>query len=758
MLETLHRIVQEVNSAEKLPDALQLIVSRVRQVMDTQACSISLVDDRHGEYVLMATEGLSKSLIGKLRVKLNEGLIGLVGRREEVINIGNAPSHPEFYHHPELGEDNYRAFLGVPIIHHRRLLGVLTIHQDDIRGFDQDEEAFMMTLAAQLAGVIAHSEATGQLAEYFSVFSQTELKDTTLRGVPSVPGVGIGIGVMVYPLADLDAIPERKTRDIDTEISLFKKALAATREQLQQLGEKLSAVDFAEERALFDAYVSILSDDSLGHDVVLEIKKGVWAQTALSRVVQRHIKQFEAMEEEYFRERAADFSELGRRVLAQLQAKQSKVKKYAPQTVLVGAEVSAADLVEVPEGKLAAVVSAKGSSNSHVAILARALGVPTVMGASGFPITQLEEQQVVVDGYLGQVYVAPSAELLSEFQALAKEEDELDASLEELRGKRTETLDGSRIKLYVNTGLAADAGLSLSVGAEGVGLYRTEVPFMMRDRFPAEEEQRVIYSQLLKAFAPRPVTMRTLDIGGDKALPYFPVQEDNPFLGWRGIRITLDHPEIFLMQIRAMLRASIKFSNLRIMLPMISGVGEIDEAMHLIKQAYNEVIDEGCQIKMPAIGVMIEVPAAVYQARSFAKRVDFISVGSNDLTQYLLAVDRNNTRVAGLYDSLHPAVLKAISSVVEDVHAEGKEVSICGEMTSDPYAVLLLLAMGFDSLSMNASILPRMKWLIRNFTMAEARRLLSEVVAMEDPTLIRLRIEQSIVQAGLGGLIRAGGR
>jgi phosphotransferase system enzyme I (PtsP) len=278
----------------------------------------------------------------------------------------------------------------------------------------------------------------------------------------------------------------------------------------------------------------------------------------------------------------------------------------------------------------------------------------------------------------------------------------------------------------------------------------------MRDRFPSSEEQRIIYRQLLASFAPRPVIIRTLDVGGDKPLPYFPIKEDNPFLGWRGIRITLDHPDIFLSQARAMLRASEGLDNMRVMLPMISDVTEVDEALRLLKKAFNDVQTEGYDIEMPQIGVMIEVPSAVYQARALAKRVDFLSVGSNDLTQYVLAVDRNNPRVANLYDSLHPAVLRSLIQVVDGAHQEGKHVSICGEMAGDPASVLLLLAMGFDSLSMNASSVGRVRWIVRNLTKKKAAKLLHDVLGMESAVMIRCHMELALERAGLGNLIRAG--
>ncbi|MEA2080067.1 MAG: putative PEP-binding protein, partial [Pseudomonadota bacterium] len=283
-----------------------------------------------------------------------------------------------------------------------------------------------------------------------------------------------------------------------------------------------------------------------------------------------------------------------------------------------------------------------------------------------------------------------------------------------------------------------------------------EIPFLMREQFPGEEEQRRIYRKVLEAFAPRPVTLRTLDVGGDKALPYFPVKEDNPFLGWRGIRISLDHPEIFLTQLRAMLRASAGLNNLTILLPMISTVTEIDMAMMLINQAMGELIEEGEPVHRPPIGVMIEVPSAVYQIKAMAQRVDFFSIGTNDLTQYLLAVDRNNSRVASLYQSLHPAVLRAIQGVVDEAHSLGKPVSVCGEMAGDPAAVLALLGLGVDSLSMSVSSLPRVKWVIRSFTHNEARDVLMQAWEMDDPLAIRKLYNSVLEQGGLGGLVRAG--
>jgi len=756
MLQLLHQIVQEVNAAKDLKAALLTIVKRVRQALHTQACSVFLLDKAQTKYFLMATDGLNQKAVGRIGIAVGEGLIGWVGEREEPINIEDAPTHKRYLYSPLAGEEKFRGFLGVPIIHQRQNLGVLVVQHEQAHLFDKEEEAFLVTISVQLAGVLAHAKATGELGDIPRKRRSRSNKSITLKGLGSAPGVGAGTAVIVYPKSDLDAVPHRKIADVKAEQVKFEEALTLARDEIRQLGERAASLLPKEEQALFEAYLQILDSNSFHKEVCAQIKKGVWAQKALSEVITKHIAVFSAMDDPYFKERSLDIKDLGRRVLMHLQRASFKELKYPENTILVGDEITASDLVEVPEGHLSAIVSGSGSSNSHVAILARALGIPTVMGVEGLSPPLFEDRETIVDGYHGHVYISPNVNLKRELMRLIDEERELQAGLEELQNLPAQTTDGHQVSLLVNTGLAADAGLSLSVGAEGVGLYRTEVPFMTRDRFPAEEEQRVVYQQLLRAFSPRPVTMRTLDVGGDKVLPYFKVTEANPFLGWRGIRLTLDHPEVFLVQVRAMLRASQGLDNLRIMLPMISAVEEVDEALELIKRAHDELVEDQLAITFPPVGVMIEVPAAVYQIRAIVERVDFVSVGSNDLTQYLLAVDRNNSRVARLYDALHPSVLHALSSIVEETHKVNKTVSICGEMASDPVAVILLLAMGFDALSMSSVSLPRVKWVVRKFSMSHAKQLLDEVLKMNHAKQIRQRLEGVLAQAGLGGLIRAG--
>ncbi|SEI74618.1 phosphoenolpyruvate--protein phosphotransferase [Azotobacter beijerinckii] len=751
MLNTLRKIVQEVNAAKDLKTALGIIVQRIRETMRSQVCSVYLLDPETNRFVLMATEGLNKRSIGKVSMAPNEGLVGLVGTREEPLNLENAADHPRYRYFAETGEERYASFLGAPIIHHRRVMGVLVVQQKERREFDEGEEAFLVTMSAQLAGVIAHAEATGSIS---GLGRQGKgIQEARFVGVPAAPGVAVGKAVVVLPPADLDVVPDKPAGNVPAELALFGNALEAVRTDIRALSVKLATQLRPEERALFDVYLMMLDDASLGSEVQRVIRTGQWAQGALRQVVNEHVKRFEMMDDAYLRERASDVKDLGRRLLAYLQQARQQAMVYAENTILVSEELSPAMLGEVPEGKLAGLVSVQGSGNSHVAILARAMGIPTVMGAVDLPYSKMDGIDLIVDGYHGEVYTNPSELLRQQFAELVEEERQLTQGLDALRELPCETLDGHRLPLWVNTGLLADVARAQERGAEGVGLYRTEVPFMNNERFPSEKEQLAIYRDQLSAFHPLPVTMRTLDIGGDKALSYFPIKESNPFLGWRGIRVTLDHPEIFLVQTRAMLKASEGLNNLRILLPMISSVHELDEALHLIHRAWGEVRDEGTDVPMPPIGVMIEIPAAVYQTRELARMVDFLSVGSNDLTQYLLAVDRNNPRVADLYDYLHPAVLQALNKVVQDAHAEGKPVSICGEMAGDPSAAVLLLAMGFDSLSMNATNLPKVKWLLRQITLGKARELLGQLMAIDNAQVVHSTLQLALRNLGLGRVI-----
>ncbi len=752
MLETLHRIVKEVNAAPDLEKALATIVAMVKQAIECDVCSVYLTDAESRAHVLAATNGLRQEAVGKVALPLGRGLVGLVAERAEPLNVDDAPGHPRYMRVTETGETQYRGFLGVPIIQNRKVLGVLVVRQHARREFTEDEVTFLFTLAAQLAGAITLARASGEL----DTLTTHARAARYLEGGAGSSGVSIGTGVVAYRMADLDAIPDRTADDIEAERRDFRAAVAAVEDDLRALQARLEGQIPAEDNALFDALLLMLGGDTLVTETLDLIGQGHWAPGALRRSIHAHAQVFENMEDVYLRERASDIRDLGRRILTHLQSDSPHAVDYPPATILVGDEVSAVQLAEVPVECLAGIVSATGSSSSHVAILARAMGVPAVMGVTDLPVNRLGERELIIDGYRGRVYLSPTASVRAEYERLAEEERALTAEAESLRGMPSESTDGVAFPLYLNTGLVNETHSFGNGDIAGIGLYRTELPFMVRDRFPSESVQEVNYRRVLETFAPRPVILRTLDVGGDKPLPYFPIDEHNPFLGWRGVRISLAHPEIFLTQVRAMLRAAVDLNNLQIMLPMISGVSEVDELKMLIERAHDELLEEGCAVTMPRIGVMIEVPSAVYLVEELARRVDFVSVGTNDLTQYLLAVDRNNSRVAEIYDDLHPAVLRALDHVVRGARVFNRPVGVCGELAGNPLATILLMGLGVDSLSMSAGALMKVKWVVRSFSVLRARQLLQAALRMEDAQQVRRFMEGALDDMGLGGLFRPG--
>ncbi len=759
MLTRLRSIVQEVSQEPDLTVALNNLVTHIKNAMDTDCCSIYLTSYEQSHHVLRATDGLSPESIGRISIGFSEGLIGYVGQREEPINIPMAKSHPRFKHYPEVKEEHYNAFLGVPIIHQRKVLGVLTVQQQKSRVFNETEEAFVVTLAVQLASVLAHAEARNQLR--FEAVEKAQVATRELRAIPGAPGIAIGVAYVAYPVAEFNSVSLRKVYDIEGQVKRFYLSVQATRRELNQMAEKLVGHLPEDTLEIFDVYHQMLEAASLGREVEAQIAKGWCAISALKIVVEKLISQFEAMNDPYIRERAMDIKDLGHRVLGHLLQNERRHKKLPARAILFAEEVTASMLAEIPKEQLKGVVSIKGSGNSHAAIMARGLGIPALMGVENIPLLQLEGETIIIDGYAGNLLVAPPDDVLGEYEKLLVEEKELEFEVQQQMHLKAVSSDGTALALMLNAGLGTELehnNLNQSDVCDGIGLFRTEFLFMVKQSFPSEQEQLELYRNVLRQQKDRPVIMRTLDVGGDKSLPYLPIVEDNPFLGWRGIRLTLDHPEIFLVQIRAMIKANIGLGNLHMMLPMISAVEELEECLRLIRQAYFEIKEEmpSEQVEKPLVGVMVEVPSMIYMIEDLAEKIDFCSVGSNDLTQYLLAVDRNNARVSSLYDNFHPAVLRALKDIIEKTDNCGLMTGICGELAGDPGGAILLFAMGYRHLSMNANNLAKIKWVVRHVGIEECQVLLRQCLAAKHGSVVRKTVNRFLEAKGLAGFIRAG--
>lgn len=763
MLTVLKQIIQEVGQIPDLQPALMRLVVMVKEAMNVDSCSIYLADYSKQELRLTATVGLDPDAVGKVKIGFYEGLIGLVGDREEPINIENAHQHPRFKHFPEVKEDNLHAFIGTPIIYQRKVLGVISMQQESIRRFSQDEEAFLITLAAQIALEIVNAETLGTLNLENKVLTN---ESRVVNGIPGSPGLVIGRGIAYKAKHDLKQWPAKKSTDAKGQISLYRTAVEKTRTQVSQLSDQIQDNLPDDVRAIFQLYHQLLDANSLGREVESKIHEGWDAASSLKFVVTSYAARFERMSDPYMRERAVDIVDLSNRILANIVGdsnQQFLLDKEKPEHgnyILVAQEVSAPMLAEFPRHLLAGIISIKGSNNSHAAILARAMGVPAVMGLHKVSINVLDNQELFLDGYSGEVVLNLTANNKADYQILIEQEEVLQSKIALEADKPSVTQDGKRISLLVNAGLSAKVEMEQFLQGDGVGLYRTEIPFMMRERFPSEQEQYELYHSLLSAHPSKEITMRTLDVGGDKPLSYFPIVEDNPFLGWRGIRLTLDHPDIFLVQVRAMLRASIGLSNLHILLPMISSINEVVEAKRLIKQAFLEVKEDaynlGQLLSKPAVGVMLEVPAVIFQLPQLARHVDFFSVGTNDLTQYLLAVDRNNARVSPLYSSYHPSVLNALQQIIVQSNKANIPVTVCGELAGEPAGAVILLAMGYRKLSMNAHSLRKINWVIRNTNITHMQGLLSLILRQDTPQDVIALINDYLESKQLAGLIRAG--
>ncbi|USD64880.1 phosphoenolpyruvate--protein phosphotransferase [Vibrio sp. SCSIO 43136] len=747
MLTQLRDIVEQVSRVENIHQALDVLVNETCLAMQTECCTVYFANDELQRLELMATKGLTFEG-DAIHIDYPEGLVGLVRRSAEPLNLAEASKHPAFKYLPQLGEDIFHSFLGAPIIYRKQVLGVLVIQQKTSRQFSETEESFLVTLSAQLAVLIAHAQAQGH-------WLINDAKSQTISGVPASPGVAIGQFWWDDNQPQLSEVYPASALDIDKEQEWMALAIEAALTDFRRMRKKFDNEINKDALAIFDLFTHLLNDPMLRKDLKLQIDKRDRADWALRQVIDSYSSRFAQMSDLYLRERAQDFRELGQRLLHFLHTSEGYEQEWKEPVIVVVTELTASMLASMPRDKLLAVVSMEGAANSHAAILSRALGIPAVMGAS-INQNSLVGKQGIVDGYSGTVFVDPMPPLLQEYQELQVEEHELSALVESELTQRASTQDGCEVEVLLNAGLSADNQIAINQGVDGVGLYRTEISFLLKQRFPSEDEQAAQYKTVLSTYPEQKVVMRTLDVGGDKPLPYLPIEEDNPFLGWRGIRFTLDHPDIFLIQLRAMLRASAGLNNLSILLPMVSGSQELDEAITLIDQAFGEVSQDYPELVRPKIGIMLEVPSILFLLPLIAERIDFVSVGTNDLTQYLLAVDRNNARVSDVYESVHPSVIQALAQIQSICSSYQLPVSICGELAGDPIGALLAVGLGYRSLSMNTSNVARVKYILRQVEIKELQQLATSSLKQAYGKDIHRSVLEYLDRKQLSGFVRAG--
>ncbi|MBY5993502.1 phosphoenolpyruvate--protein phosphotransferase [Ferrimonas balearica] len=741
MISTLRHIVQRVSQANTVEQSMAELVRLTRAAMQTDCCSLYLVEEH--SLLLFATEGLSQDAVGHSRLDWGEGVVGLVAQREEPLNLADAPKHKAFKLLPEVQEEAYRAFLAVPVIHRRQALGVLVVQQRLARQFSEEEESFLITLASQLAP---------QLRER----ALSRPQDPKLIHYPALvaaEGIAIAPALLARPKMDL-VQPERRAESPEREWQRLEQALLATSEELAELGGRISEEVESELALLFDCFLELLADADLRLALRNCVEQGWMAETAVSKVVLEYVGQFESMSDDYLRERAADIRDLGQRLLDQLARPSLAPYRLDHPVILVAKEITATMLAEIPRQKLAGIVSIKGGINSHAAILARAMGVPALVAVEGIKPAQMADKTLLIDGLEGRLWLEPASEVVRAFEALERGLERRSARFRRQLAEVCHSRNGEAVSLLLNAGLDADESVLGKAGVTGVGLYRTEALFMAYNQFPTEQQQERAYRRVLERASGKPVTIRTLDVGGDKPLPYLPIREDNPFLGWRGVRLSLDHPDLFLTQVRALIRANEGLGNLRIMVPMVSRLDEIQSCRRLLEQAVQELGEElGRPVTAPALGIMVEVPAALLQLARWWPLLDFVSVGSNDLTQYLLAVDRNNAQVGASFDSFHPAVVAALAQIAS--HSADQDLSLCGELAGETLGALLLLTLGYRQLSMNSGSLGAIHFLVQHLDLAELPALRESVLAAADGEEVRRSLVEFLEGQGLGELVPA---
>jgi phosphotransferase system enzyme I (PtsP) len=759
-LDILEDISTLISHSHDLQETLDSIVATVADRMQTEVCSIYILDRDKKHLTLRATRGLDPESVDKVSMGIGEGLTGLVIERMKPVMVADTLAHPRYKYFPETHEEHFHSFLGVPLIERKLPLGVLVVQTSRRREFARDEIRLLTAISAQAASIIVQArlvdslkskeqerksfqkrmnEAMRKLRSYEGVRRDKTAKSRQrwrgrLGGLAASPGFGRGKAFVLEPRMELSAIQKKKARNRERERERFRGAVERGIEQISVVKSRMQQLISKEENAIFDVYRLILEDPAIIQQIEAQIvEEGNVAEYAVKVVFEQYLTSIAKIDDNYLRERTTDVKDAAQRLLENLTGMPGQQYDIPDDAVLVAEDLSPADLSMLEGDKFRGIALATGGVTSHASILAKSFEIPTVVAIEDLMESVHQGDMLIIDGNAGSIHVNPNPEVIREYDRLERDYAELNRELGALKNLPAETTDGHRVALYANIGLLSDVAFAHLHGAQGVGLYRTEIPFLSHRDFPSEEDQYSLYSRVVEGMAGKPVTIRTLDIGADKYPTYMRsvAAEPNPFLGWRSIRISLEVEEIFKTQLRAILRAG-DLGRVRMLIPMISSLEEIQKVKEILAEAKNELEREGTPYdRQMELGIMVEVPAAVQLADRFLREVDFLSIGTNDLIQYILAVDRSNRKVASLYEPLHPAVLAALSSTIEAGKREGKRIAMCGEMAGDPLSALLLLGMGLEEFSMGSLYLPVVKKAIRSISYQTAKATAQIVLEMD---------------------------
>jgi phosphotransferase system enzyme I (PtsP) len=743
LLRRLREVMAEPVSAQ---ERLDKIVVLIAANMVAEVCSVYVlrVD---GTLELYATEGLKREAVHQTVLKTNEGLVGLVASEANPINLSDAQNHPAFSFRPETGEEIYHSFLGVPVLRAGNTLGVLVVQNRARRTYTEEEEEALQTTAM----VVAEMVASGELSALARPGAEPVARHALLlTGATLSDGIALGHVVLHEPRV---VITNVIADDVPKELRRLDAAIATFRADLDRMLEHGDVADGGEHRDVLEAYRMFGYDQGWLHKMREAVMTGLTAEAGVERVQSDTRARMLRQTDPYIRDRLHDLDDLANRLMRVLMGQDhAPSREQLPENaILVARSMGPAALLDYDRKRLRGLVLEEGGPNSHVSIVARALGIPAVGEIANATGLVEPGDAIIVDGTSGQVQLRPPADVESAYVERVKLRARRQAQYHALRERPCVTKDGETIALMINAGLMVDLPHIEETGAAGIGLFRTELQFMVANSFPRTNEQFVLYRAVLDAAGKRPVTFRTLDIGGDKVLPYMRnVEEENPALGWRAIRLGLDRPGLLRSQIRAMLRAA-GGRELKVMFPMVAMVEEFDKAKALVEVELTHLRRHGHTLpERVEVGTMVEVPALLLQLDELLQRVDFLSVGSNDLMQFLYAADRGNIRVSERFDPLSTPVLRALKEIASKGKAYGKPVSLCGELASQPIGAMALAIIGYRSLSLSPSAVGPVKALLLDLDCRKGEQAILPL--LEQPVgsvSIRKRLESFAAAEGL---------